>query len=232
VSTPGQLPQILQRAIRTAIAKRGVAVIVSPAEIELQSTKATVPRWLVPTRPIVRPSDADLGGLASLLNDASRVTLLCGAGCAGAHDEVLALANLLKAPIVHALRGKEFIEYDNPYDVGLTGLLGFSSGYAAMMNCDTLLMLGTDFPYRQFYPEQARIAQVDIRPEVLGNRCPLELGLVGDVAETLRALLPVSSSTPTRNISPRRSPTTRRPARALTSSPRASPTARSSTRST
>jgi pyruvate dehydrogenase (quinone) len=190
VSTPGQLPQILERAIRTAIAKRGVAVVVIPAEIELQPTKAAVPGWLVPTRPIVRPSDADLGQLASLLNDASRVTLLCGAGCARAHDEVLALAKLLKAPIVHALRGKEFIEHDNPYDVGLTGLLGFSSGYAAMMNCDTLLMLGTDFPYRQFYPEQARIAQVDIRAEALGNRCPLELGLVGDVTETLRALLP------------------------------------------
>jgi pyruvate dehydrogenase (quinone) len=190
VSTPGQLPQILERAIRTAVAERGVAVVVIPAEVELQSTKAAVPRWLVPPRPIVRPSDADLGRLASLLNDASRVTLLCGAGCAGAHDEVLALAKLLKAPIVHALRGKEFIEYDNPYDVGLTGLLGFSSGYAAMMSCDTLLMLGTDFPYRQFYPEEARIAQVDIRAEALGNRCPLELGLVGDVAETLRALLP------------------------------------------
>src|SRR4029077_3748361 len=145
---------------------------------------------LVPARSVVRPADADLDRLAALLNGAGRGTLLCGAGCAGAHDEVVALAKLLKAPIVHALRGKEFLEYDNPYDVGLTGLLGFSSGYAAMMSCDTLLMLGTDFPYRQFYPESARIAQVDIRPEALGNRCPLELGLVGDVGETLRALAP------------------------------------------
>src|ERR1700677_1179330 len=97
---------------------------------------------------------------------------------------------MLKSPIVHPLRGKEYVEYDNPYDVGMTGLVGFASGYAAMKDCDALLMLGTDFPYRQFYPEQARIAQIDIRPEALGNRCPLELGLVGDVKETLGALLP------------------------------------------
>src|SRR5437899_8575093 len=232
VSTPGQLPQILERAIRTAIGQRGVAVVVIPAEVEFQPIKATVPRWLVPARSIVRPGDSDLDRLAALLNDAGRVTLLCGAGCAGAHDEVLALAKLVKAPIVHALRGKEFIEYDNPHDVGLTGLLGFASGYAAMMSCDTLLMLGTDFPYRQFYPEHARIAQVDIRPEALGNRCPLELGLVGDIAETLRAFCPVSPSTPTLIISTRPSPTTRRPVRASTSSPRASRTARSSTPNT
>ena len=161
-----------------------------PGDVAMLATKAGVPDWLVPARSVVRPADADLDRLAALLNDAGRVTLLCGAGCAGAHDEVVTLARLLKAPVVHALRGKEFIEYDNPYDVGLTGLLGFSSGYAAMMSCDTLLMLGTDFPYRQFYPEHARIAQVDIRPEALGNRCPLAVGLVGDVADTLRALMP------------------------------------------
>ena len=108
-----------------------------------------------------------------LLNGASRVTLFCGAGCAGAHEEVIELARRLKAPIVHAFRGKEFLEYDNPYDVGMTGLVGFASGYPAMKNCDALLMLGTDFPYRAFYPENARIAQVDVRPEALGNRCAL-----------------------------------------------------------
>jgi pyruvate dehydrogenase (quinone) len=124
-----------------------------------------------------------------MLDGGKSVTLLCGAGCAGAHDEVVALASRLKAPIVHALRGKEFIEYDNPYDVGMTGLIGFASGYLAMKNCDTLLMLGTDFPYRQFYPDHARIAQIDLRAEALGNRCPLWLGLVGDVKTTLSALL-------------------------------------------
>ena len=118
----------------------------------------------------MRPSDEDLHHLASILNEGDRVTMFCGAGCAGAHDEVVSLAAKLKAPIVHALRGKEYIEYDNPYDVGMTGLVGFASGYAAMKDCDTLLLLGTDFPYRPFFPEHARIAQIDIRPEALGNR--------------------------------------------------------------
>jgi pyruvate dehydrogenase (quinone) len=189
-STPGQLPQILERAMRTAIVKRGVAVVVIPGDVALQPTDAKVPAWLVPSAPVTRPGDSDLDRLAALLDGANRVTLLCGAGCAGAHEEVIQLARRLKAPIVHPLRGKEYVEYDNPYDVGMTGLIGFSSGYVAMKNCDTLLMLGTDFPYRQFYPEHARIAQIDIRPEALGNRCPLELGLVGDVKETIKSLLP------------------------------------------
>jgi pyruvate dehydrogenase (quinone) len=189
-SNPGQLPQILERAMRTAIAKRGVAVVVIPGDVALQRTDAKVPAWLVPSVPVTRPGESDLDRLAALLDGASKVTLLCGAGCAGAHEEVIQLARRLKAPIVHPLRGKEYVEYDNPYDVGMTGLIGFSSGYIAMKNCDTLLMLGTDFPYRQFYPEHARIAQIDIRPEALGNRCPLELGLVGDVKETIKSLLP------------------------------------------
>src|ERR1700729_2730682 len=139
----------------------------------------------------MRPGPAELGYLAEFLNAASRVTLFCGAGCAGAHDEVVELAGKLMAPIVHAFRGKEFIEYDNPYDVGMTGLVGFSSGYSAMKSCDMLLMLGTDFPYRQFYPEGVTIAQVDTRPEALGNRCPIELGVLGTVKDTLTELLPM-----------------------------------------
>jgi pyruvate dehydrogenase (quinone) len=189
-STPEQLPQIMERAMRTAIARRGVAVVVIPGDVALLPTKAKTPHWLAPAKPIIRPAEPELDRLASLLNGARAVTLLCGAGCAGAHDEIIALAKTLKAPIVHPLRGKEYVEYDNPYDVGMTGLIGFASGYLAMKNCDALLMLGTDFPYRQFYPDVARIAQIDIRPEALGNRCPLELGLVGDVRETLNALLP------------------------------------------
>ncbi len=190
VSNPAQLPQILGRAIRAAVARRGVAVVVIPGDVALQPAVATPPRWVLPTKPIVHPALKDLKRLANLLKDATRVTLFCGAGCAGAHDEVVELARRLKAPIVHTLRGKEFIEYDNPYDVGMTGLVGFSSGYAAMKDCDTLLLLGTDFPYRQFFPEHAKIAQIDIRPEALGNRCPLDLGLIGDVRETLQSLLP------------------------------------------
>ncbi len=128
--------------------------------------------------------------MAAELNRAGKVTILAGAGCSGAHESLIALAGKLQAPIVHAMRGKEFIEYDNPYDVGMTGLLGFSSGYHAMMNCDALLMLGTDFPYQQFYPKNARILQIDIREEQLGRRSHLDLGLVGGIAETLPALLP------------------------------------------
>jgi pyruvate dehydrogenase (quinone) len=142
---------------------------------------------------VVTPADADLDQLAALLNGPGRVTLLCGSGCAGARDELLALGARLKAPMVHALRGKEHVEWDNPYDVGMTGLIGFSSGYYAMLDCDILLMLGTDFPYRQFYPERpgVRIAQIDIRSEHLGRRTPVDLGVVGDVKATLTALLPL-----------------------------------------
>jgi pyruvate dehydrogenase (quinone) len=190
ISKASQAPQILERAMRTAIARRGVAVVVIPGDVALEMTKAAPPHFLKPTAPAMVPEASDLDKLADLLNGQSRVTLLCGAGCAGAHDEVVDLAKLLKAPIVHPLRGKEHIEYDNPYDVGMTGLIGFASGYFAMKNCDTLLMLGTDFPYRQFYPEDAKIAQIDVRPEALGNRCALEIGLVGDVKATLKALRP------------------------------------------
>jgi pyruvate dehydrogenase (quinone) len=190
VSNPKLLPQILKRAIRVAIAKRGVAVVVLPGDVALMKIDAEVPEWIAPTAPVLRPCAADVEQLADLLNEASRVTMFCGAGCAGAHGEVVELARKLKAPIVHAFRGKEFIEYDNPYDVGMTGLVGFSSGYAAMKNCDALLMLGSDFPYRAFFPEHAKIAQVDVRPEALGNRCSLHLGLLGTVKDTLEAVLP------------------------------------------
>src|SRR6202007_2710213 len=138
-----------------------------------------------PSPPTVFPKADDIAELAELLNGANRCALLCGSGCEGAHDQVVALAGKLKSPIVHALRGKEHVEWGNPFDVGMTGLIGFSSGYYAMKNCDTLLMLGTDFPYRQFYPDSGvHIAQIDIRPENLGRRAAIELGLVGDVAAT------------------------------------------------
>jgi pyruvate dehydrogenase (quinone) len=190
VTHPDQLPQILLRAMRVAVSQRGVAVVVIPGDVALKPLAKQVPNWLLPAAPIVRPTDEDLGRLSTLLNRGERVTLFCGAGCAGVHDEVVELARKLKAPIVHSMRGKEHLEYDNPFDVGMTGLLGFASGYWAMKSCDTLLLLGTDFPYRQFFPEQARIAQIDIRGAALGNRCPVEIGLIGTVGDTLRALLP------------------------------------------
>jgi pyruvate dehydrogenase (quinone) len=190
VSRPEQLDQVLARAIRVAVGKRGVAVVVVPGDIAIKAAVGRPRHWLVPKAPVVTPPDEDVQQLATLLNEATRVTLFCGAGCAGAHEEVLALARKLKSPIVHTLRGKEFIEYDNPFDVGMTGLVGFASGYKAMKSCDALLILGADFPYRQFFPEEAVIAQIDLRPDALGNRCPLDLGLIGNVKETISALLP------------------------------------------
>ncbi|WP_342650355.1 ubiquinone-dependent pyruvate dehydrogenase [Pseudomonas sp. REB1044] len=191
VSRPEQLPQILERAMRVAVSRRGVAVVVIPGDVALAPLDAKVGRWLTPTPPVVVPEPAKLDELAQFLSAGKRITLLCGAGCAGAHAEVVALAKQLKAPIVHALRGKEHLEYDNPYDVGMTGLIGFASGFNAMKDCDTLLMLGSNFPYRQFFPEKARIAQIDLKPEALGNRCALEIGLIGDIKHTLEQLLPL-----------------------------------------
>ena len=196
VSGANQMPRALEVAIREAIGKRGVSVLVLPGDVALQPAGDAPPAkvgGLLPPPPVVTPSRPDLDRLAALLNGDSRVTILCGSGCQGAHDELLTLGRRLKAPMVHALRGKEHVEWENPYDVGMTGLIGFSSGYYAMRDCDVLLMLGTDFPYRQFYPEGAgvRIAQVDLRAENIGRRAAVDLGVVGDVRATLAALLPL-----------------------------------------
>jgi pyruvate dehydrogenase (quinone) len=193
VSDAAQLPYVLENAIRAAVGRRGVAVVVIPGDVALRPAPArgiSPNAGLLPPSPVVRPADSELTALADLLNGAERVTLFCGRGCAGSHGSLMQLADRLKSPVVHALGGKEHVEFENPYDVGMTGFIGFSSGYAAMHACDVLLMLGTDFPYKQFLPTEATIAQVDIRPENLGRRCKLELGLVGDIGATLEALLP------------------------------------------
>jgi pyruvate dehydrogenase (quinone) len=191
ISHPAQVPRILEIAIQTAIAKSGVAVVVLPGDVALRQAERTAARVHVSYEPAaVCGSERDISEAARLLNDASKVTILGGAGCREAHGALIATADALGAPIVHAMRGKEFIEYDNPFDVGMTGLLGFSSGYLAMKECDTLLMLGTDFPYQQFFPDQSRTIQIDIRREQLGRRTRLDLGIVGDVKTTLDALLP------------------------------------------
>jgi len=199
VSHPSQMPRVLAIAMRTAIARRGVAVVVVPGDIALRECSSpAIQLGFEDPAPVIRPSDKELSAAAAILNGAQKITILGGAGCEGAHTELVAIAEKLKAPIVHALRGKEFIEYDNPYDVGMTGLLGFSSGYHAMMNCDALLMLGTDFPYPQFYPNSAKIIQVDIRGEQIGRRTPVDLGLVGNVKDTIEALLPLLHDHPNR----------------------------------
>jgi len=191
VSHPEQMPRVLEIAMQTAISRRGVAVVAIPGDIALRDAVEQTPRLhFEETSTIVCPSAREIETLAKLLNSSKKTTILGGAGCAGAHAELIALAAKRKAPIVHALRGKEFIEYDNPFDVGMTGLLGFSSGYHAMMNCDLLLMIGTDFPYQQFYPKDATIVQIDLRGEQIGRRTKVDHAYVGDAKSTISALLP------------------------------------------
>jgi len=190
VSQPEQMPRVLEIAMQTAISRRGVAVIALPGDIGLRDAVEGQRLHFHESKSTVCPSPDEIASLVALLVKSKKTTILAGAGCAGAHDELIELAGKLKAPIVHALRGKEFVEYDNPFDVGMTGLLGFSSGYHAMMSCDTLLMLGTDFPYQQFYPADATIIQIDVRGEQIGRRTKVDLGLVGDVKATLAALIP------------------------------------------
>jgi pyruvate dehydrogenase (quinone) len=196
ITEADQMPRILAIAMRTAIAKRGVSVIVLPGNIANKDCPfPAAALGFLSNDSILVPPDQDLAAAAAILKNAERVTILAGAGCEGAHAELLEIAEHLQAPIVHAFRGKEFVEYDNPFDVGMTGLIGFASGYRAMMNCDALLALGTDFPYPQFYPEHARKVQVDIRGEQIGRRTVVDVGLIGTVKETLKALLPLVGST-------------------------------------
>jgi pyruvate dehydrogenase (quinone) len=190
-STAEQFPRIAEMAARAAIERRGVAVLVVPGDVLLEhadgATGARPP--IRAARTVARPADGALDAAAALLNEAQRPTILAGAGCAGAHEQVVALAAALQAPVVHALRGKEHVAYDNPYDVGMTGLLGYTSGYRALERCDALVMLGTDLPYRQFYPENAKVVQVDVRGEQIGRRVPVDVPLVGTVADTVPELL-------------------------------------------
>ncbi|MBS9534024.1 ubiquinone-dependent pyruvate dehydrogenase [Mycobacterium sp. M1] len=193
VSSAEQAPRIFAMAMRAAIEENGVAVVVIPGEV--LGTKVADTGWglrpVVAAQSVCHPDERGLGAAAVMLNAAANVTILAGAGVADAHDQVMDLARTLQAPIVHALRGKEHIEYDNPHDVGMTGLLGFASGYKAIAEADVLLMLGTDFPYQQFYPDRAQIIQVDIRGANLGRRAPIDLGLVGTVRDTVAALRPL-----------------------------------------
>ncbi len=191
VSVPAQLPRLLEMAMAAALQRHGVAVVVVPGEVFLADAQHhAVPPAAPAVSPVMRPDDQALTAAAQVLNAASAVTILAGAGCAGAHSQLMALAGALQAPVVHAFRGKEFVEYDNPYDVGMTGLIGFSSGYRAMEHCDALVMLGTDFPYRPFLPDAVPVIQVDTRGERIGRRVPVAVPLVGTVRDTLDALLP------------------------------------------
>ncbi|WP_327294542.1 MULTISPECIES: pyruvate dehydrogenase [unclassified Streptomyces] len=191
ISSPQQMPRLLQTAIQHAIGQSGVSVVTLPGDIAgAPAPDRTGESALVTSRPSVRPGEAEIEKLARLIDKAERVTLFCGSGTAGAHAEVMKFAERIKSPVGHALRGKEWIQYDNPYDVGMSGLLGYGAAYEATHECDLLLLLGTDFPYNAFLPDDVKIAQVDIRPEHLGRRTKLDLAVWGDVRETLLALTP------------------------------------------
>ncbi|ETS93699.1 ubiquinone-dependent pyruvate dehydrogenase [Veillonella sp. AS16] len=194
VSSPKQMPEILFRAMNAAVGNQDVAVIVLPGDIAVMEMEVDkLPVWHHPKLPHIIPQRSDIEEMTAHLESGKRITLFCGAGCEGAHDEVVELAKRLQAPVVHAFRGKEWVEWDNPYDVGMTGLLGYTSGYRAIEQCDTLVMLGTDFPYRPFYPENAKVIQIDRDPGALGRRVPLTQGIIGNVKDTLKELLPLIS---------------------------------------
>ncbi|MFG2113849.1 pyruvate dehydrogenase [Streptomyces sp. NPDC048718] len=190
ISNPGQMPRLVHTAIQHAVGQGGVSVVSLPGDIAAQAApEQPVATALVTARPTVRPGDAEIDALVRMIDSADRVTLFCGSGTAGAHEEVMKFAERVKAPVGHALRGKEWIQYDNPYDVGMSGLLGYGAAYEATHGCDLLLLLGTDFPYNAFLPDDVQIAQVDVRPERLGRRSRLDLAVWGDVRETLRCLI-------------------------------------------
>jgi pyruvate dehydrogenase (quinone) len=191
MSNPRQMPRVLQSAMQHAVSKRGVSVIVLSGDVAaMEVPPSTFAHGLVTALPVGRPADVDLARLADVLNKGRRVTLFCGSGCAGAHAEVVALAEKLKAPLGYAFRGKEWVEYDNAYAVGMSGLLGWGAAYKAMHACDVLLLLGIGFPYETFMPTNPQVAQIDIRAERLGRRSKLDLGLCGGVRDTIQALLP------------------------------------------
>ena len=190
VMTPEQARRLTVMACQAAITRRGVAVLILPVDVA-DSVAAEELEYSVHTnRPVIRPSEADLDQMADLLHAGSNITIYAGSGCAGAHDEVVELAARLKAPIAHTSRGKDALEYSNPYNIGMTGVVGMEAGYRAILNCDTLLLLGTDFAWKQFYPKNARIIQVDLDPTHIGRRHPVDLGVVGNIKDTVQALLP------------------------------------------
>ncbi|MFF3609873.1 pyruvate dehydrogenase [Streptomyces sp. NPDC002463] len=191
ISNPKQMPRLLNTAIQHAVGRGGVSVVSLPGDIASQpAPEKTAETALVTTRPTVRPGDAEIDALVRMIDAADRVTLFCGSGTAGAHPEVMQFAERIKSPVGHALRGKEWIQYDNPYDVGMSGLLGYGAAYEATHECDLLILLGTDFPYNAFLPDDVKIVQVDVRPEHLGRRSRLDLAVWGDVRETLRCVIP------------------------------------------
>lgn len=191
VYSPEQARRVVALACQAAISRRGVAVVILPADVSQAEAKHDPPFSVHYAQPLLRPSDAELQRIAELLGQAGRIGIYAGAGCEHAHDELVALAARLKAPVAHTSRAKDFVEYDNPYNMGMTGIFGIESGFHTLMACDTLLLLGADFAWGQYYPDKATIIQVDHDGSHLGRRHPVDLGVVGDIQHTLAALLPL-----------------------------------------
>jgi pyruvate dehydrogenase (quinone) len=190
ILTPEQARRKTVAACQAALTRRGVAVLVLPVDISNAAAHDELPYAVHVPHPLIRPSDAELDAIAAILNKGKAITVYAGAGCEGAHDEVVATAARLQAPMAHTSRGKDFVEYDNPYNVGMTGMIGGAAGYHAILDCDVLLLLGANFAWTQFYPDKATIVQIDSDPTHLGKRTPVAIGAVGDVKTTLEALLP------------------------------------------
>lgn len=193
IRTASQARRVTAMAAQAALSKGGVAVIILPVDVSKESAADEPPFSVHLSRPQTRPSDDELERIADVLNGGKKIAIYAGSGCQGAHTPLMTLAARLKAPIAHTSRAKDFVEYENPYNVGMTGIFGIDSGYHAVAECDTLLLLGCDFAWRQFYPSHARIVQIDIDPTHLGRRHPVEIGAVGDIGLTLAALLPLLS---------------------------------------
>ncbi|HHA2976882.1 TPA: thiamine pyrophosphate-dependent enzyme [Stenotrophomonas maltophilia] len=191
VHSAEQARRVVALACQAAISRRGVAVVILPADISEAEVKHDVPFSVHYTQPVLRPSDTELQHIAELLGQGKRIGIYAGAGCQGAHAQLLELARRLQAPVAHTSRAKDFVEPDNPYNMGMTGIFGIESGFHTLMECDTLLLLGADFAWGQFYPDKATIIQVDRDGSHLGRRHPVNLGVVGDIAPTLDALLPM-----------------------------------------
>ncbi|OJW15213.1 thiamine pyrophosphate-dependent enzyme [Mucilaginibacter sp. 44-25] len=191
-TTPKQFPRMMQSAIQAALHRKGVAVVGLPGDLTSMDTEeiasSTVNYHPVP---VIRPSDEDIHKLANLLNKHQKITIFCGIGAGEAHDEIVALSQKLHAPVAYSFRSKMHIQYNNPYEVGMTGLLGLPSAYHSMHESDLLVLLGTDFPYTPFMPTDCKIVQIDIKPERIGRRAKVDVGLNGDIKDTLTALLPL-----------------------------------------
>lgn len=191
IINPATARRIMTQACQTALTKRGVAIVVMPVDISQSVVKETLHFSVHHPNPVLLPAEHELQQIAALLNQGKKIGIYAGAGCENAHDLLISLAKKLNAPIAHTSRAKDFVEYDNPFNMGMTGIFGIKSGFNVLTSCETLLLLGADFAWSQFYPANAKIIQIDRDGCHLGRRHPVDVAVVGDIVPTLSALLPL-----------------------------------------